>query len=42
MKLSSSPPIAVMNTNPTEIAFVLDRSGSMQTLVEQNITAFSA
>ena len=30
-----------MNTNLTEIAFVLDRSGSMQHLVEQTISAFN-
>ena len=30
-----------MNTNLTEIAFVLDRSGSMQPLVEQTISAFN-
>ena len=30
-----------MNTNLTEIAFILDRSGSMQPLVEQTIAGFN-
>ncbi len=31
-----------MNTSLTEIAFILDRSGSMQPLAEQAVTGFNS
>lgn len=34
--------ICDMNTSLTEIAFILDRSGSMQPLAEQAVTGFNS